>query len=299
MLLSTTARIDTVRREFIVAVAAIALLLVGGVSTAWGQYSQVTTPFHTLNDDFFENFNVGFNFGIATPPGSGVVGLNPDGSVNPFGIVFSQGPTNTTAPTIGGYDPNGDAVMGFGLRGSGYAANFNFRAGQGSNRTMSTIAPTVVLPNGGQGTIIDTNQVPFVTGVIPVVGDGAFGFGRPTSVSPLYERMNRLQAERAILGQDRDGYERAASGGGGSTSRGTTSTATRGDLSVAEIKRQQAAGEAQSDRELDELLERARGAELSGKPNVARIFYRMAAQRAVGEQQKELQAKLDALETQK
>jgi hypothetical protein len=288
---------------------ATALVIALGVGlagdTAMSQYTQVTAPFNTLNDSFFENFGAGFSFNIPTrmpgPGQSGVVGLNPNGTINPNGINFNGMGANSAPPVFGGYNPNDDATLGFGALGGGFNAFFNFRASQGSNRSNITQAPTIVLPNGGQGSISDTTQVPFVTGVIPVVGGaffapgsfppGSFAPGPP--VSPLYERMNRLQQMRE-LGIEQS-YERRptpVSTGGNSG----PSTAGRGDLSVAEIRAQQAAAGAQADRELAELIERGRGAEAAGKFAVAKHYYRMAAGRAEGSQQRELLNKAQELD---
>ncbi|MBW3600438.1 MAG: hypothetical protein KY475_24640, partial [Planctomycetes bacterium] len=54
--------------------------------------------------------------------------------------------------------------------------------------------PTIVVPNGGTGTLFDGQIRPFVTGFVPVVGGGA----PATVVSPLAERLSRLQSEQAL-----------------------------------------------------------------------------------------------------
>jgi hypothetical protein len=273
-------------------ILACAIAAIGLCGPASAQYTQVTSPFNQLNDSFFENFGVGFNFRIPTPPGSGVVGLSPNGQLIPGGIVYNGIPSNAATPPFGPYDPNGDATTGAAFLGKGFQGFLNLRASQGSDRSNITVAPTIVLPNGGQGTISDTTQVPFVTGVIPVVGGAFFAPGPP--VSPLYERMNRLEQmrEQGLL-QDFTRRPTPVSAGGGSL---RPSTAGHGDLSVAEIRAQQAAGEGQPDRELAELLERGRGAEAAGKTAVAKHYYRMAAGRAEGLQKRELLNKVQELE---
>ena len=126
-------------------------------------------------------------------------------------------------------------------------------------------------------------------GFIPVVGGygPGPGFGMPASsgVSPLFERIQRLNAEGALrrqAAQQADAgpgqpNEKTAPGAGASRAE---SSAERGDLSVAEIRRRQAEEEDSADEELAGWIERARGAEAAGKRNVARIYYRMAASRA-------------------
>lgn len=288
------------------AIVAACIFAASFAGNAWGQYSQITTPFHNLNDSFFERIGVGFGFTINTPPGSGVVGLNPAGQITPNGINFNQGGFNSAIPTIGGYDPNSVAQTGFSIRGPAGALNFNIAAGQGSNRTYTSQAPTVVIPNGGQGSFSDTTQRPFVTSIIPVVGDASFGQGYAPAwaaatasrgTSPLFERMNRLRGEegQGLEDQARQFEQARTRGEAGSASSRGTSTATHGDLSVAEIRRQQAQEEAGDTRELNELLERARGAEEAGKASVAKIYYRQALARAKGTARDQIESKLREL----
>ena len=68
---------------------------------------------------------------------------------------------------------------------------------------MSSTAGSITVPNGGTGSIADVTQVPFVTGVVPVVGGFAdsaaphFGLmGMPAAGSGstmLDERLARLR----------------------------------------------------------------------------------------------------------
>ena len=73
------------------------------------------------------------------------------------------------------------------------------------------------------------------------------------------------------------------------------STATHGDLSVAEIRRQQAAVDAHRDAEVQERLDKARSYEEAGKPNIAKIYYQQAAARATGELKQQLLDKIKTL----
>jgi hypothetical protein len=196
------------------------------------------------------------------------------------------------------------------MGGSGFNTGANIGLSQGNSRSMVMQAPTVTIPNGGQGTIIDTIQRPFVTGYIPVVGGagapvivGGYGvpggFGQPVSppVSPLFERIQRLKAQGGYQPRTQLRSEQRAAGGnkrmvmgGGGNSAGP-STAEHGDLSVAEIRRQQETEGGAADEDLAAWIERARGAEAAGKTNVARIYYRMAAGRATGELKQQMIAK--------
>jgi hypothetical protein len=295
-----------------------------------GQQVAIATPFHTVTDDFYERIGVNFGFNINAAPfnpngGSQVVGLLPDGSINPAGsIMFTQGGANSALPQFGGHDPATDATLGFAALGGDASAFFNFFAGQGSNRTHVSQVPRVVIQNGTQGSISDTSQTPFVTGLVPVVG--GYGFHVPTpyfpvmqasTYNPLHDRIRQYQAQQQrrqeafVAGEPFEEASGALAVAPEATlseadtlslkvieSRG--STAGHGDLSVAEIKRlraEQEAAKAQiADAELLTLIERARGAEEAGKPGVAKIYYRQAASRATGETKQQLQQKINELE---
>jgi hypothetical protein len=294
----------------------VLLVLPLAVTPAAAQYTAVTTPIHTVNDSFFENMNVGFGMGIHgagfipnddSGPGA-TIGLDPTGAPTPnLNLPFGWGGGGVRPPFGGGGGRGGS--FGFGTVGSGFNTGTNLNFSQGSSRSMVMQAPTVVIPNGGQGTIIDTIQRPFVTGFIPVVGGagapvvvggyGVPGFGQPIAppVSPLFERVQRLKAQGGLQRAARQPGERRAAGGGESMAMGGggdasgPSTAEHGDLSVAEIRRRQAAESGAADKDLAAWIERARGAEAAGKLNVARIYYRMAAGRATGELKQQMVAK--------
>jgi len=303
--------------------------LLGQLRRLQDQQVRNEVRFTTLNDSFFERqgVNFGFNLRGADPAGGrGVVGLNPLGQATPNGdLQFRQGGAASAIPPFGGHDPAGDATFGFANRGGEGDLLFNFFGSQGSTRSMVTQAPSVVIPNGGRGTISDTSQVPFVTSVIPVVGTpnlaAITGYGMqlaPTQQSVVAQRLQQLKYERlrAAAQQassaalqtssngpdvrtaktDADGGDRLLLGGSGGGSGGASS-ADHGDLSVAEIRRRQEAASATEDAELAAWIERARGAEAAGKANVAKIYYKMAARRAEGEQKQRLIQKVRQLDT--
>ncbi len=277
------------------------------VSTSFGQQVQVTTPFHSQNESFYENFGVGLG---------GINRMGPRG-----GWFFSGLPANATPPPFGGYDPGADARFGF--RAGPF--DVNLIAGQGSSRSMVMEAPTLVVPHGGTGYLFEGSQRPFVTGVVPVIGHPVL---RPVldegdySVNPLTERLQRLAAEESAAAARReqlpqDAPARAARdpspnarqddpplvlrGGRSSPAASTAaanpgdSTATRGDLSLREIRQQQAEEEAAREHEVLLLIEKARGQEAAGKRGLAKIYYQQAAARAAGQLRQQLQAKVDSL----
>jgi hypothetical protein len=84
-------------------------------------------------------------------------------------------------------------AVGWGQGLSGRVGNFRWSLGisgsQGSSQTLGLHAPSVVLPQGGMGFVGSSIHTPFVTGVMPVVGDVGY--------SPVQIRWQRLQRERA------------------------------------------------------------------------------------------------------
>lgn len=146
---------------------------------ARGQYSAISAPFGTAGSTFSENIGVGW----------GVSGPN---------FFFNNG-GGGALPPFGGHNPGADGALGFGLRGNGYNFNFNLTAGQGSSTTIGSQTPTIVVPNGVPGSLFSGQQRPFVTSIIPIVGAGpAVEAPPPSVISPLAERLSRLQAEQTI-----------------------------------------------------------------------------------------------------
>ena len=265
----------------------------------------------TINDSFYENFGFGgINMGRSGPGG---------------GWYLNTGPATSTPPPFGGYDPAADARFGMQFGGP-FGFGFNMLAGQGSTRSNTVTAPTIVIPNGGTGSIFSGSVRPFVTGVIPVVGNAPFGPMMPMapqpSLSPLAERVAQLQQQQAATqaagGADPDPRRRcsprcppamtdplviqggqveakAAAGRPAAPAAAADSTANHGDLSVAEIRRQQAAQDAARMEEIQVRIEKAQGLEEAGKPGLAKIYYQQAATRADGELKKQLLEKIRSL----
>ena len=275
----------------IVVAFAICFALVG-VSNA--QQVQVTTPLVNVTDSFYEN--IGLNWGYQ--------------SNNPNGFSFNFGSPNSTAPAFGGFDPSSQARFGFGTSTGGGRLSFNLSAGQGSNRTVTSSAPTLTLQNGVPGSIQDVSVRPFVVGFTPIVGGRPMGpvTTRPVLTSPIAERMSRLRQQAAaanprarqsdrelLLGasqRDADSQPTRTT----SAPRATDSSAAHGDISLAEIRRQQQAQPRKSDNgELQALIDTARVAEAGGYLGAARIRYRKAAAQATGQLKADLLAKLESL----
>jgi hypothetical protein len=261
------------RTQFAVALAS-AISLGWWTAAAQAQQVNIGGPFNSVGSSFYEN--IGTNWGLRGP-----------GWFANFG-----GGAPGVAPPFGGFDPNAGANGGVGFRAGNVMGFLNFTAGQGANSTFVSQTPNVTITNGGTGYFIDGSFRPFVTSIIPVVGDNS-------DSSPLRERMRRLQSGEVQTPAPTDQTAEpansapAASGGGNNSPRG--SSAERGALSVAAIKAQAAAEQQSEDSEVAALLEKATGAEAAGKASVAKIYYQMAARRATGDRQREIQTRLEAL----
>jgi general secretion pathway protein D len=147
----------------------------------------IEVRFITLNDNFFEQIGVDFNFNIEnldknqinvlghpTQPGA-VVGLNPPAGNPPnftsnLDIPFNQSSFTLATPQFG--QPTDVAHFGFAIL-SDIEAYFLVNASQGDRRSNVLQAPKVTLFNGQTAFVSDTSQTPFVISVIPVVGDFA------------------------------------------------------------------------------------------------------------------------------
>jgi general secretion pathway protein D len=161
----------------------------------------IEVRFITLDDDFLERMGVDFNVNIpaknnaanvlntvtaplqnvpsVTP--SSLIGLAP-GSSGANGYTFSNNVTfqqgsftggNAAIPAFPGLTPDATpASFGFAIL-SDIQAYFVIQALQSDTRSNVLQAPKVTLFNGQQAFVSDTSQRPFVTSVIPVVGDFA------------------------------------------------------------------------------------------------------------------------------
>jgi general secretion pathway protein D len=147
----------------------------------------IEVRFITLSDNFFERIGVDFDFDIDDNTGlsavqvqalddegpSITVGLDPNGNfTTDLDLQFTQNSLGSAAPVFGGFDPGSAANFGFAIL-SDIEAFFVIQAAQGDSRTNVLQAPKVTLFNGQSAFVSDSSQRPFVTSVIPVVGDFA------------------------------------------------------------------------------------------------------------------------------
>jgi hypothetical protein len=192
---------------------------------------------------------------------------------------FARFGGGAAAPPFGGAQPGAGIGGGVGVAGGGINGGLTFMAGQGSRRSNVSQSGNLTLYNGYPGFLSDTSQTPFVTGLIPVVGQG----------KPPW----RQQLDGDIPTQRRDPSPAA-------NEPVEAAPAVRGDdsglRSVAEIEQQRAAAQSAKEQEVHQYLAKAREARQAGKANVAKIYYRMAAQRAAGTLKNRIAAELEAID---
>jgi hypothetical protein len=315
-------------RYLLLPLAAMALFC----TPATAQQVTIGTPFHSLNDNFFEY--TGMNWGL-----------------NLGGIPITFGAPLQAAPQFGGFDPSAGLSTGF-FFGRGNNRGFlNFNASQGSRRSFVTQVPSVTVMNGQTGFVSDSSQSPFVISQIPVVG----GFSPVVSyvpyipppaylttqgIAPLSgaERVRALR--RAIAERDRatsgdlpeppsaapaspptapadpilsrndqgrndlDLVGRAPAApappqlapGLVRLAQSQTSSAGRAVPSVADAKRLHEEEKGAENHEARVLFEKALTAEDAGKSGLAKVYYRMVLRRASGQLREQAQKRLQAIE---
>ncbi|MBN2580135.1 MAG: hypothetical protein JXB10_14185 [Pirellulales bacterium] len=113
-------------------------------------------------------------------------------------IPFRQNSYGLAVPTFGGFDPAASATLGFAIL-SDLETYFFINAAQGDTRTNVLQAPKVTLFNGQQAMVSDVTMSPFVTGVIPVVGD--FAAAQQPVIVVLSE--GTFMTVQAVVSQDR------------------------------------------------------------------------------------------------
>lgn len=149
------------------------------------QNLQVTIEvrFITLSDSFYErigvDFDIEFDDNVTELPlddrGPSVqVGLSgPNGLLtSDLDVQFSQGTFGAATPTFGNFVAGQGGQIGFAIL-SDIEAFFFLEAAQGDSRSNVMQAPKVTMFDGQIANVSDFTQRPFVTGIVPVVGDFA------------------------------------------------------------------------------------------------------------------------------
>jgi general secretion pathway protein D len=115
-----------------------------------------------------------------------------------FDYRFAQDTFTTAVPQFGGFDVSAAANFGFAIL-SDIEVFFLLQALQGDQRTNVLQAPKVTLFNGQQAFVTDSVQRPFVTQIIPVVGD--FAAAQQPVVTVLNEGTSL--SVQAVVSSDR------------------------------------------------------------------------------------------------
>lgn len=167
-------------------------------------------------------------------------------------------------------------------------------AQQGSSRSISGTSASLTTLNGAPGYIFSGTLTPFITEITPVVGSPMM-----VSESPLRSKLRMaggvqglrppMRLPERVANVDADGSRRPRGRGdvvpGGLASKG--SSAERGDLSVAAIRRRQVAEDAARQAELNALLDEAEQLEASDDLRGAAGMFSRAAAKVEGNQRDE------------
>lgn len=153
----------------------------------------VEVRFITISDEYFEKIGVNMNLSFKaangssadvdndsdtlTPNKKGVYGIySGDATGKPFtdnlNINFSQNSYGLAVPQFGNYDPSVGAQLGFAIL-SDIESYFFVSAAESDTRSNVLQAPKVTMFNGQTASVTDSTSVPYVSTVIPVVGDFA------------------------------------------------------------------------------------------------------------------------------
>ncbi len=153
----------------------------------------IEVRFLTLNDEFFEKIGIDFDFNINDNSGltaAQAAGDRPAGGSRVLGrgqadgqtftptsdldLKFLQGSFTAAQPIFGaaGLSPTTAGSFGFAIL-SDIEVFFLIQASKGDQRSSIMQAPTVTMFNGQSANVSDGASRPFVTSVVPVVGDFA------------------------------------------------------------------------------------------------------------------------------
>ncbi len=244
----------------------------------------ISTPLTSTRDSYYER--LGVNFGFSLPggrgPGSRIVGLMPNGQFTPNGnLIFRQGGGASAIPQFGGYDPAANARFGFNYLkpgGGGFSLGLDF--GQGSTRSMTTTTPSLVVQNGHGGSISSGAYRPFVTGIIPVNGNG-LQRPQPYFTDNAVTRAIKSRANLTTPSQKQEYTETRR------TYSNPVSSAQTGDVSVAAIKAEKIKQLEERTRQYQGHINQVAIAKANGDYRVARIYLRKAIKLSDNESQKE------------
>jgi len=245
-----------------------------GPSNVFGQMVTAGFPLVGARSSFSEG--IGIN-----------AGFRGSGFVSPFNNFGGGG------PRFGGFNPNAGLSGGFGINNGGFGARFGFNFSQGSSRSFVGNAPVVTGFQGVPLTFQNNVQRPFVTRLIPNVGNGA-AFQNLGAANTVRGRM--LRGEFRM-----ENGKVVPAGGSKPTAKSGHKRARVGDgrplvdpapPTRAERKAQAEAEQSERMLAIRKYLKKGREAENKGKANVAKIYYQMAVRRGEGDLKREALAAL-------
>jgi len=176
----------------------------------------IEVRFLTMTDEFFERIGIDFDFSINDSSGltfdqarsdrrpvSGtrVVGwTDANLPTDNLDLRFTQGSFGAASPIFGatGFSPATGGSFGFAIL-SDIEVFFLINAAKGDTRTLITQAPTVTMFNGQAASINDGASRPFVTSVVPIVGDFAVAHQPIITLLPDGTNLN----VQAVVSDDR------------------------------------------------------------------------------------------------
>ncbi len=261
-------------------------------ASALAQQATLTTPFHAAGTSFFEQ--TGTQWGVQGP-----------------GFHFQFGGPAFGQPAFGNPSLGGGVRGGWNWNSGPWSGHFGWMAAQGSQSSLVSQVPSITVSPGRVGYFYDASLSPFVIGYIPIVGTApqvpfsyavappaGFGAFYPGIETPYVQQGNpRVQAmlQSRAAGESAAELPTARESGPApdqppAESQGVppvpaperVSTAASAAPSVADARLMHQQEQAAVQREVEQLLQRGMAAEQAGKPGVARIYYRMAADRAGG-----------------
>lgn len=205
------------------------------------QLIQQQVPFQSFGDSYYDASGVAW--GVRGPG------------------FFADFNGNAAVPPFGGFDPNAGARTGVGFRNGPWSGNLGLSLNQGGSRLSSSTTAGLTTTNGFPGSISSQTFRPFVTGVVPIVGGGAYG--------PMHYRVGPpigfIQDIPPV------------------TSSGQQNLAAASQAQLAGIQQRQQAKYDARQKSARESFQRGLQAEEDGKLRMARANYLTALRAAEGE----------------
>ena len=264
-------------RIFFVIICWLALIGATANPTLTAQNINTSNPFGSASNTYLENSSASFGFSLPGGRGNGsrVVGLGTQGQLLP-NLMFQN--VGGVDPQFGKFHPNAAASFGFsqiGVNGSGFSLGLN--PSFGNNRSSITTAQTLTTQNGFGGSIFSGQFRPFVSSAVPVLGVGSTRPGFNPIFQPDNEITRAIQTGQLDLTHrphaDQETQPRLA---WPDAFGAETSTATRGDLSVKQIKAERRRRLAERERRLERLLTEANKLRAQQNFSEARLRYKEA-----------------------